>query len=259
MLLVIDVGNTNTVLGIFDGGQLSLHWRLSTTREKTADEYGILCRNLFQLGGIDAARIRGIAISSVVPPLNDRLEEMAAQYFDLKPFFVDPATQRLMKVRYNPIQDVGADRIVNGIAAFRRYGGPCIVVDFGTATTFDAISKDGEYLGGVICPGIQISTEALVARAARLPRVEIRRTEAIIGRSTVESIQSGIFHGYVSMVDGILRKMSAELPAAHRIATGGLASLIAGDSEEIETVDENLTLFGILYCYQDQHKLTADG
>ncbi|MGI8783814.1 MAG: type III pantothenate kinase [Acidobacteriota bacterium] len=252
MLLVIDVGNTNTVLGVFKNGELEAHWRLSTTREKTADEYGILCRNLLELGSIPFDSIDAVAISSVVPPLNDRLEEMSRQYFNVAPYLVDPSRQRLMKIRYNPIRDVGADRIVNSVAAFRRYGGPCIIVDFGTATTFDAVSRRGEYLGGVIAPGVQVSTEALVARAARLPRVEIKRTARVIGASTVESIQSGIFHGYVAMVDGILTKMAAELPRARNIATGGLARLIAEDSERIELVDEDLTLFGILYCYQDE-------
>lgn len=252
MLLVIDVGNTNTVLGVFQDGELAAHWRLSTTREKTADEYGILCRNLLELGRIPFDSIDAVAISSVVPPLNDRLEEMSRQYFNVAPYLVDPSRQRLMKIRYNPVRDVGADRVVNSVAAFRRYGGPCIIVDFGTATTFDAVSRRGEYLGGVIAPGVLVSTEALVARAARLPRVEIKRTARVIGASTVESIQSGIFHGYVAMVDGILTKMAVELPGARNIATGGLARLIAEDSEKIELVDEDLTLFGILYCYQDE-------
>jgi type III pantothenate kinase len=251
MLLVIDVGNTNTVLGVYDGTSMLHSWRLTTERQRTTDEYGILCRNLFELANIGWDAITAIAVSSVVPPLNPILRRMAVVYFHVEPLFIDPAKNSGMPVLYEPPSDVGADRIVNAVAAFARHGGPCIVVDFGTATTFDAISRDGEYLGGVICPGIQISAEALFARAARLPRVEIKRPERVVGTSTVVSIQSGLFYGYVGLVDGILRRMRAELgDDAHVVATGGLAALIGRESELIEAVEPDLTLDGLRLIYE---------
>ncbi len=251
MLLVIDVGNTNTVLGLYDGDRLAKSWRLTTERQRTTDEYGILCRNLFELSGIRWDAITAIAIASVVPPLNYTLRRMASVYFHVEPLFIDPARNAGMPVLYNPPTDVGADRIVNGVAAFARYGGPCIVVDFGTATTFDAISRDGEYLGGVICPGIQISAEALFSKAARLPRVEIARTDSVIGASTVASIQAGLFYGYVGLVEGILRRMITELGGDVRvIATGGLATMIARGTDMIQTVDPDLTLEGLRLIYE---------
>ncbi len=251
MLLVIDVGNTNTVLGLYDGDRMIHSWRLTTERQRTTDEYGILCRNLFDLSGVKWDEITAVAIASVVPPLNYTLRRMSSVYFHVEPLFIDPAVNSGMPVLYNPPSDVGADRIVNGVAAYERYGGPCIVVDFGTATTFDAISAKGEYLGGVICPGIQVSAEALFARAARLPRVEIARTEHVIGTSTVTSIQSGLFHGYVGMVEGILRRMVDELGGSARvIATGGLATMIGKGTDLIETVDPDLTLEGLRLIYE---------
>jgi len=186
-----------------------------------------------------------------VPPLNYTLRRMASVYFHVEPLFIDPAKNSGMPVRYDPPSDVGADRIVNGVAAFERYGGPCVVVDFGTATTFDAISREGEYLGGVICPGVQVSAEALFARAARLPRVEISRPEKVVGTSTVASIQSGLYFGYVGLVDGILRRMIAELGEGTRvIATGGLASLIGKGTDLIEVIDPDLTLEGLRLIYE---------
>jgi type III pantothenate kinase len=251
MLLVVDVGNTNTVLGLYEGEQLVRSWRLTTERQRTTDEYGILCRNLFDLADVRWDRITAIAIASVVPPLNHTLRRMSVVYFGVEPLFIDPATNSGMPVRYNPPTDVGADRIVNGVAAFARYGGPCIVVDFGTATTFDAISREGEYLGGVICPGVMVSAEALFARAARLPRVEIARPERVVGTTTVGSIQSGLYFGYVGLVDGILRRMLEELGEGTKvIATGGLASLIGKGTELIETVDPDLTLAGLRLIYE---------
>ena len=235
MLLVIDVGNTNTVLGLFEGEQLRHSWRLTTERQRTTDEWGVLCRNLFSLSNVEWDAITAIAIASVVPPLNYTLRRMASLYFHVEPLFIEPSKNSGMAVLYNPPTDVGADRIVNGVAAYARYGGPCIVVDFGTATTFDAISREGEYLGGVICPGIQVSAEALFARAARLPRVEISRPETVVGTSTVGSIQSGLFYGYVGLVDGILRPMLDELgDDTHVIATVGLATLIGTESDLVE-------------------------
>ena len=251
MLLVIDVGNTNTVLGLFEGERILHSWRLTTERQRTTDEWGILCRNLFDLGGVAWDTITAVAIASVVPPLNYTLRRMSTVYFHIEPLFIEPAKNSGMPIRYSPQTDVGADRIVNGVAAYARYGGPCIVVDFGTATTFDAISAAGEYLGGVICPGIQVSAEALFARAARLPRVEISRPERVVGTSTVGSIQSGLFYGYVGLVDGILRRMIDELGGeAKVIATGGLATLFGSGAELIEKVDPDLTLEGLRIVYE---------
>ncbi|MEJ7616969.1 MAG: type III pantothenate kinase [Pyrinomonadaceae bacterium] len=253
MLLVIDVGNTNTSLGVFEGERLAAHWRLTTARSRTVDEYGVHARNLFALGGVDFQAITAIAIASVVPPLNFTLKRMAEVYFNLTPLFIDHSVESGMPILYHPASDVGADRIVDAVAAIHKYGVPCIVVDFGTATTFDAIDAQGRYLGGVITPGITISSDALFERAARLPRVEIKRPAAVIGSSTVGSIQSGLYYGYVGLVDGILRRMCAELGGGNGVrvvATGGLAPLIATGSELIETVDETLTLDGLRLVYE---------
>ncbi|MBL8149080.1 MAG: type III pantothenate kinase [Blastocatellia bacterium] len=251
MLLVMDVGNTNTVLGVYEGQELVTRWRLTTERERTVDEYGVLCRNLFTLAELDPKAIKAIAVSSVVPPLNFTLYKMATTYFQVEPLFVDPTKNSGINIHYNPPGDVGADRVVNAVAAFFKYGGPSIVVDFGTATTFDAISDNGDYLGGVITPGINISSEALFLRAARLPRVEIRHPERVVGTSTTASIQSGLYHGYISMVDGILEKMIAELGLQKSIvATGGLAPLIGKGSRLIEIIDDNLLLEGLRLIYE---------
>ena len=257
MLLVIDVGNTNTSLGVFGEGEtLAAHWRLTTARERTVDEYGVHARNLFALAGLDSRAITGVCIASVVPPLNFTLKRMSEDYFHLTPLFIDHSTDAGLEILYEPPSDVGADRIVDAVAAVDKYGAPCIVVDFGTATTFDAINRRGQYLGGVITPGITISSDALFARAARLPRVEIRRPERVIGSSTVGSIQSGLYYGYAGLVDGILRRMIEELRGGDDeqervrvVATGGLAPLIATASELIETVDETLTLDGLRLIY----------
>lgn len=249
MLLVIDVGNTNTVLGVYRGEELLHCWRLVTARERTADEWGILIRTLFSLGEISDGIVSAITISSVVPPARPALEEMAMRYFGIQPIFIEPHMNLGMPILYNPPSDVGADRIVNAVAAHARFGGPVIVVDFGTATTFDAISPKGEYLGGVIAPGIGISAEALFLRAARLPRVEIRPPTTVIGSSTVSSIQSGLYWGYASLVDGVLRKMKTELENPYVVSTGGLAELISPACEEIDSVDKNLTLEGMRLLY----------
>ncbi|PYS26647.1 MAG: type III pantothenate kinase [Acidobacteria bacterium] len=251
MLLVIDIGNTNTSLGVFHGENLVANWRLTTARERTGDEWGVHTRNLFALAGLDFKSIDAIAIASVVPPLNFTLKRMAEVYFQVTPLFVDHTTETGVPILYQPPADVGADRIVDAVAAIHKYGAPCIVVDFGTATTFDAINSTGEYLGGVITPGITISSDALFERAAKLPRVEIKRPQKVIGSATVEAMQSGLYHGYIGLVDGILRKMIDELGGAPRvIATGGLAPLIAKGSEFIETVDETLTLEGLRLVYE---------
>ena len=254
MLLVIDAGNTNTSLGVYRGAELVAHWRLTTNRARTVDEYGVHARNLFALAGLDFKAIDAIAIASVVPPLNYTLKTMAETYFHLTPLFVDHTVDSGVKILYEPASDVGADRIVDAVAAVHKYGAPCIVVDFGTATTFNAINKNSEYVGGIITPGIMISSDALFERTAKLPRVDIRRPQKVIGTSTITAMQSGLYHGYIGLVDGVLRKMLGELEGKVRvIATGGLASLIATGSEFIELVDGTLTLEGLRLVYERSH------
>src|SRR2546430_14521592 len=246
MLLTIDVGNTNSVLGVFRGEELIAHWRLTTARLQTVDEYGVLIRNLFTLKDLDPKSVHGMIISSVVPPVNCTLSEMARIYFGQKALFVEPGVKTGMAVLVDNPMEVGADRIVNGVAAFHQYGGPCIVVDFGTAITFDVISEKGEYLGGVIAPGLGISSEALFARAAKLPRVEIKDPGNVIGTNTVSNMQAGLYYGAVDMVDGMLARMKKELGEnAKVVATGGQARLVAKGSRFIEHTDEFLTLTGL--------------
>ncbi|MFN2529757.1 MAG: type III pantothenate kinase [Pyrinomonadaceae bacterium] len=253
MLLVIDAGNTNTSLGVFRGSDLIAHWRLTTDAMRTTDEYGVHARNLFALAELDFKGIDAIAIASVVPPLNYTLKRMAEVYFHLTPLFVDHTTDAGLRILYQPASDVGADRIVDAVAACQKYGAPCIVVDFGTATTFNALNSAGEYIGGLITPGIMISSEALFARTAKLPRVDIKRPQTVIGSSTVSAMQSGLYYGYAALVDGVLERMIAELGSKPRvIATGGLAQLIFTGSRFIELVDETLTLEGLRLVYERQ-------
>ena len=251
MLLVIDVGNTNMVLGVYKDTELLDHWRISTDRQRTTDEYGVLIRELFYLNDLRADDINAIIISSVVPPVVPTLERMCQRYFGLSPMLIGPGVKTGMDIRYDNPREVGADRIVNAVAAYEKYGGPVIIVDFGTATTFCAVDAKGVYLGGSICPGIGISTEALVQRTAKLPRIELKRTDSVICRNTIESMQAGVFYGFVGQVEGIVSRMRRELDMSARVvATGGLAVVIAPATKTIDVVEPMLTLEGLRIIYE---------
>jgi type III pantothenate kinase len=255
MLLALDVGNTNTVLGLYslDGARPSLaaHWRVTTHRAQTVDEYGVLFVNLFKMHGKSPEQVTHIIVSSVVPPVESTLRQVCKDYFHIEPMFVEPGIKTGVAVLVDNPAELGADRLVNAVAAFERYGGPCVVVDFGTATTFDVVSAKGEYIGGAIAPGLGISADALFSRAARLGRVDIKRPAKVIGTNTVTHLQSGLYFGYIGLVDGILERIAAELGAQPRvIATGGLAKQISADSRYIKEIDDMLTLDGLCILFE---------
>jgi type III pantothenate kinase len=251
-LLVIDVGNTNIVAGIYRGSALVDSWRFSTARDRTADEYGIVSRALV---GKIAGNLEGAIVASVVPPVNHTIAEMVRKYFGHDPLFVEPGVKTGLSIHTENPLEVGADRIVNAVAAYELHGGPTVVVDFGTATTFDLVSKDATYEGGIIAPGLTISAEALFSRAARLPRVDVRRPQNLIGTNTVASMQSGIYYGYLGLVDGILARIKEEVPGLKRIvATGGLAAMLAEDSQHIDEVDQEITLRGLKIVWERNRK-----
>lgn len=251
MLLAIDVGNTNTCLGVYENKKLVVEWRLSTDRSKTVDEYGMTLRQFFMLDGMDIGRVDAVAVSSVVPPLTPTWEATSVKYLGQKPLVVGPGIKTGMDLKYDSPRDVGADRIAGAVAAYEMYGGPCIIVDFGTATTFDAVSKTGQYLGGAICPGIGISSEALFQRAARLPRIELVRPRGTIGKNTVWAMQAGIIFGYAGQVEYVVKKMKTELGGeAFVVATGGLAPLICSETTVIDKIDPTLVLEGIRIVWE---------
>jgi type III pantothenate kinase len=250
MLLAIDIGNTNVVLGVFEGERLRESWRIGTKASITADEYAVIVKDLFAFSGIDFKEIDGIIISTVVPPLLSIMSEMSRKYFKIEPLVVTSELKTGITLSYENPREIGADRIVNAAAAFRLYGGPLIIIDFGTATTFCAVTANGEYLGGAITPGVKISAEALYQRAAKLPRVELTRPRTIIGRDTVSAMQAGILYGYAGLVDGIVERMKKELsPDARVIATGGLAELVTPEAKSAIEVRPNLTLEGLRFIF----------
>ncbi len=251
MILVFDVGNTNMVVGVFKGDELLTHWRIRTDNLRTCDEYGVMLNSLFCYNHLETGQVKAVVISSVVPSLMMELEELSRKYFSCKPLVVGPGIKTALAIKYENPREVGADRVVNAVGALKKYGGPLIIIDFGTATTFCVVNEKGEYLGGAIAPGIKVSTDALVARAAKLPRVELIKPKTLIGKNTVSSMQAGIIYGFVGQVEGIVNRMKKEIGAETKvIATGGLAKIIAGETDVIDEVDDFLTLDGLRIIYE---------
>ena len=252
MILTLDIGNTNVKTALFEGMDMVEYWRVSTNRDMSSDEYGILLMNLFAHKGISASLVEGIMISSVVPQINFTIEHMCQSYFGMEPRIIGPGVKTGINIKYENPRELGADRIANAVAAYELYGGPCITIDFGTATSFGAISARGEFLGGAICPGLKLAAEALTERAAKLPRFELAKPESVIGRNTVTNMQAGIVYGYIGQVNYLVERMKRELGAPHAkvIATGGLATLVAGESNVIDVMDGLLTLKGLCLIYQ---------
>ncbi|HBZ82498.1 MULTISPECIES: type III pantothenate kinase [Brevibacillus] len=251
MLLVIDIGNSNIVLGLYEGEVLRHHWRIATDRNKTEDEYGMLVKSLFGSAGLVLEQVSGVILSSVVPPLNTATERMCGKYLRQKALIVGPGVKTGLNIKYEYPREVGSDRIVNAVAAIHEYGAPLIIVDFGTATTFCYVDERGQYWGGAIAPGIGISTEALFSRAAKLPRIEIAKPGSVVGRNTIAAMQAGIYYGFVGQVEGIVRRIKAEYQTEPTVvATGGMASLVADETSCIQVVDPYLTLKGLRLVYE---------
>ncbi len=252
MILTLDIGNTNIKTALFDGMEMRQYWRISTNRARSSDEYGIILMGLLSHEGISASAVDGIIISSVVPQINFTIEHMCRNYFGHEPMKIEPGVKTGINIKYENPREVGSDRIANAVAAYELYGGPCITIDFGTATTFGAISERGEFLGGAICPGLKLAAEALTERAAKLPRFELAKPETVIGRNTITNMQSGIVYGYIGQVNYLVERMKRELgaPNAKVIATGGLAVLVAEESNAIDVMDGLLTLKGLCLIYE---------
>ncbi|HVP00568.1 MAG TPA: type III pantothenate kinase [Bryobacteraceae bacterium] len=251
MLLALDAGNTNITIGAFEGGSLIGRWRLRTIKEQTADEWGILMRNLFTLSKLDLSAVDGVVISSVVPAVDQPLEAMSQRYFQREPMFIGYQTNLGIGIRYDNPREVGADRLVNSVAGFRKYGGPCIVVDLGTTINFDIVARNGDFLGGVLCPGIGMSISGLFAKTARLPMVDFREPAKLIGSNTVEALQSGLYYGFLGMIDTLVERISAELGEGTKaVATGGQGALIAHGSKNVKIYDEDLTLDGLRMIWE---------
>ncbi len=252
MIFTMDIGNTNIKTALFEGDEMLQYWRLSTNKQMSSDEYGILLANLFRHNGLDMKDVTGIIISSVAPSINFTIEHMVKNYFGIQPMMVVPGIKTGINLKYDNPRELGSDRIANAVAAWELYGGPCIFIDFGTATTFGVMSAKGEFLGGAICPGLKLASEALVDRAAKLPRFELVKPESVIGRNTIANLQSGIVYGHVGLVTYLIQKMKQELktPDARVIATGGLALLVAGETDMIDVLDGTLTLKGLRLIYE---------
>lgn len=252
MILTLDIGNTNIKTALFDGMEMRQYWRISTNRARSSDEYGIILMGLLSHEGISASAVDGVIMSSVVPQINFTIEHMCRNYFGHEPMKIEPGVKTGINIKYENPREVGSDRIANAVAAYELYGGPCITIDFGTATTFGAISERGEFLGGAICPGLKLAAEALTERAAKLPRFELAKPETVIGRNTITNMQSGIVYGYIGQVNYLVERMKRELgaPNAKVIATGGLAVLVAEESNAIDVMDGLLTLKGLCLIYE---------